>query len=339
MPKKILVAVAIFAIAFSAIACRRHKYHQPSTAADLAANVVDIASVALLKDDGGPKWDELDRRLDALFANNTKQADEAVVILVSFYLGEHECEEVDENLVSRGPRMIPLVERYLREEPSSLLHEYPRRVRLERETTIGHLEEDLKLLHGQSGVHQGKHWTETQDETIWQGRYGNCDHGYFVNLPPGVIGHGSHSPSPNHGILISTLNPGTTTEVTQNESRLIDVYDSSDASEIGSPEKYVQEYDLKPGSTSEKITILERRNTKFRGDKALYVHFRKSSQHLASEIEELAVYKAPKGIGPTFYVILLRTTPEFYSRDHLLYLQVREGLTFVDVPAGECSND
>jgi hypothetical protein len=152
MPKKILVAATLFAIAFFAIACRRHKYHQPNTAADLAANVLDIASEALLRDDGGPKWDELDRRLDVLFANNTKEADEAVVILVSFYLGEHECEEVDENLVSRGPRMIPLVERYLRDEPSSLLHEYPRRVRLKRETTVGHLEEDLKLLQAQVGV-------------------------------------------------------------------------------------------------------------------------------------------------------------------------------------------
>ncbi len=58
------------------------------------------------------------------------------------------------NLVSRGSRMIPLAERYLREEPSSLLHEYPRRLRLERETTVGHLEEDLKFLHTQAGVRQ-----------------------------------------------------------------------------------------------------------------------------------------------------------------------------------------
>jgi hypothetical protein len=152
MPMKILVAVTMLAIAFSANSCTRHKYHEPSTAADLAANVLDIASEALLKDDGGPRWDELDRRLDALFANNTKEADEAVVILVSFYLGEHECEEVDENLVSRGPRMIPLLERYRHEEPSSLLHEYPRRVKLERETSVGHLEEDLKILQSQAGV-------------------------------------------------------------------------------------------------------------------------------------------------------------------------------------------
>lgn len=96
MPRKVLVAVSIFAVVLSAIACRQHKYHERSTAADLAATVLDIASGALLGDDGGPKWDELDRRLDNLFANNTREADEAVVILVRFYLGEHECEEVHE---------------------------------------------------------------------------------------------------------------------------------------------------------------------------------------------------------------------------------------------------
>ena len=186
---------------------------------------------------------------------------------------------------------------------------------------------------------QGKHWTETPDETIWRERYGNCDHGYFVNLPPGVIGHDSRSPNPNHGILISAKNPSITTQVTLQEPRLVVVYDSNDAGELGSPRAYVERYDLKPENASEKITILERRDTKFRGSTAVYVHFLKATEHSTSEVEELVVYKAPKGIGPSFYVVMLQTTPEFYSRDHALYLQIREGVRFVSVPAGECSND
>src|SRR5580692_9090992 len=78
---------------------------------------------------------------------------------------------------------------------------------------------------------QGKHWSETPDETIWRGRYGNSDHGYFVNLSPGVIGHGSLLASPNHGILISAKNPGTTTEVTFEETRLIAINHTNDAME------------------------------------------------------------------------------------------------------------
>lgn len=136
------------------MACKRHMSHTANTPAAIAGNVVDMAADALLRDDGGPKWDELDRRLDILFANNTKEGDEAVVILTSFYLGEHEGEEVEENLLSRGPRMIPLIERYIREEPSSLLNEYPKRVRLERTTTIGFLKEDLEILRVQAGAHR-----------------------------------------------------------------------------------------------------------------------------------------------------------------------------------------
>jgi hypothetical protein len=154
MPKNVIMAATIVAIALSVMACKRHTSHTGNTATDLAGRVVDIGSEALLRDDGGPKWDELDRRLDTLFANNTKEGDEAVVILTSFYLGEHEGEEVEENLLSRGPRMIPLIERYLREEPSSLLDEYPKRVRLERTTTIGFLKEDLEILRVQAGAHR-----------------------------------------------------------------------------------------------------------------------------------------------------------------------------------------
>lgn len=154
MFKRFIEAITIVVIVFSAAACKRHTSHTANSAADIVANIVDVAAQALLRDDGGPKWDELDRRLDTLFSNNTKEGDEAVVILTSFYLGEHEGEEVEENLLSRGPRMIPLVERYLREEPSSLINEYPKRVRLERTTTVGFLKEDLEILRVQAGAHR-----------------------------------------------------------------------------------------------------------------------------------------------------------------------------------------
>jgi TonB family protein len=72
---------------------------------------------------------------------------------MSFYLGEHNGEELYENLISRGPRMIPLLERYLHEEPASLLAQYPARVRLERATTTGFLQEALRALRFQAGAH------------------------------------------------------------------------------------------------------------------------------------------------------------------------------------------
>jgi len=186
---------------------------------------------------------------------------------------------------------------------------------------------------------QGKHWTETPDETIWRERYGNCDHGYFVKLPPGVVGHDSRSPSRNHGILISAKDPGITTELTLQEPRLVEVY-HSDAGKLESPQAYVKLYALRQEMRPEGFAILERRDTKFRCSTAEYIHFRKETEHSpTSEGEMLVVYRAPKGIGPLFYVVMLQTTPEFYSRDHALYLQIRDGLSFVSVPPRECWND
>jgi hypothetical protein len=154
--------VTIFAVIISAPACAQNAPTSGNVATDLAANVVDIAVEALAKDDGSPKWQELDRRLSKLFGNKTKDGDEAVVILMSFYIGESTAEELHENLLSRGPRMIPLLERYLREEPVSLLKKYPARVRLERTTTISFLNEDLEILRVRAG---SRHIASTSVET------------------------------------------------------------------------------------------------------------------------------------------------------------------------------
>jgi hypothetical protein len=88
---------------------------------EMAAKVIDAAVEAFTGPDRGPKWEVLDERLGRLLSNKTKQADKAVVILGSFYLGEHNGQELRENILSRGPRMIPLLEQYLHEVPTSLL--------------------------------------------------------------------------------------------------------------------------------------------------------------------------------------------------------------------------
>ena len=135
-------------IALFALGCHRAA-PEGNTPTALAAHVIDAAPRALATDD----WNDLETRLGALYNNPSKEADEAVVILMSFYLGEHNGEELYENLISRGPRMIPLLERYLHEEPATLIAQSPARVRLERATTTGFLQEALRTLKFQSGAH------------------------------------------------------------------------------------------------------------------------------------------------------------------------------------------
>jgi TonB family protein len=135
-------------VALFALGCHRAA-PEGNTPTALAAHVIDAAPRALATDD----WNDLETRLGALYNNPSKEADEAVVILMSFYLGEHNGEELYENLISRGPRMIPLLERYLHEEPATLLAQYPARVRLERATTTSFLQQALQTLKVQVGAH------------------------------------------------------------------------------------------------------------------------------------------------------------------------------------------
>jgi hypothetical protein len=81
------------------------------------------------------------------------------------------------------------------------------------------------LFVGSAGA-QVHHWTETPKETIWRSRFTNCDMGFAVDLPKGVVAHASLPPDPNDGFLISASDPGTTAEVTLEDQpqRILDVY-------------------------------------------------------------------------------------------------------------------
>jgi hypothetical protein len=88
-------------------------------------------------------------------------------------------------------------------------------------------------LNGQTSQppHLSRHWTETKTETLWRTRYTNCDYGFYVLLDGGVVGHGTHSPNPNYGILIPLPDVGRTSSASDDEERFVSVdasYDMSD---------------------------------------------------------------------------------------------------------------
>lgn len=185
----------------------------------------------------------------------------------------------------------------------------------------------------------GRHWTETANETIWQGRYKNCDHGYEVYLPKGVVAHGSLPPAPNHGILVSAADPGTTAEVTLENERLIEVYDSNDAMELGSARAELDWELDRERKDSNSLEMIEMHDTTFRGLPAAYARYRTTKGVSTSQAEELVVYRTSRNVGPIFYVILLQTPPQYFVQDRHLYLQIRDGFRVLPAPKGECSND
>jgi hypothetical protein len=187
------------------------------------------------------------------------------------------------------------------------------------------------LFVGNAGA-QVRHWTETPKETIWRSRYTNCDMGYAVDLPKGVVAHESLPPSPNHGFLISASVPGTTAEITlEDQQRILDVYDQYDATELGSARAYVN-WELQQIPNKKSLKVWE---IMFRGLRATEARYRVD----ATDSSELVIYRkiAKENVG-SIYVLSLRTTAQNYAGDSALFAQIRAGFHLLPLPKGACTN-
>lgn len=192
------------------------------------------------------------------------------------------------------------------------------------------------LLLGIFGLPPQKHWTQTANETVWRGRYTNCDKGWAVNLAPNTVAHASLPPSPNHGFLISAELPDTAASVSETADRLVGVYDLYDTLDYGSAAAYLDNELRNAGQ----ITVIEKRDTTLVGLPAAYVHYQSKSAEGSIEHEELAAYRGHlKNDSPIVYVLWLRTPEKYYVRDRRLFLQLRDNFHVLPVPKSECSDE
>ena len=188
----------------------------------------------------------------------------------------------------------------------------------------------LAWFLGSAGA-QVQHWSETPNETIWRTRYTNCDKGYAVDLPAGVVAHDSLPPNPNHGFLISTSNPGTTTEVTLENQRIIDVYDEYNAMEFSSARAFLR-WDLKQIPNKE---VLQVRDVMFQGLRAVEARYRVNAGDSSEVTEKLVIFRKPADL---IYVLFLRTTRQHHSADSALFARIRAGFHLLPIPKGACLN-
>ncbi len=182
------------------------------------------------------------------------------------------------------------------------------------------------------------HWRETPNETIWTGKYSNCDHGYYVLLPSGVIGHsGSLPPAPNHGFQIDLANPSGTNTVPPSSVRRFWVWDSpgfESESEVSKTDDSLD--DTKSKGTTEASQFLRRTFLRVGGQKAVHIHSSlKNGKDLL--IEDYVNFYSPD--ATTEYQFKLITPRADYAADKRLFDQVLAGFRFTTIPDGECSND
>ena len=184
---------------------------------------------------------------------------------------------------------------------------------------------------------QSPHWHQTPSETIWTDRYSNCDHGYYVLLPSGVVGHDSLPPSPNNGFQVELSDPSTTSPANPHSVSAIWVWDSPGFEEPGSTTlKKSPSIRTKEPDRPSNAKFLRRTFVRVDGEKAVYI--RSSLQdHGAELLEDDVVVFSPD--AQTEYQFRLTTPNSQYAKNKRMFDEVLKGFHFTTVPPGECSND
>jgi len=176
-----------------------------------------------------------------------------------------------------------------------------------------------------------QHWIATPNETIWHGEYTNCDYGYAVGLPTGVIAHSDLPPSPNHGFLISAADPATIQKVGLENQRLVDVYAEYDALGLGGARAYLK-WELQQDRDKK---ILQIKDIMFQGLRAVRARYRVNTRNSSGLIEQLILFRKSAGI---VYVIMLRTTARDHAADSELFTRLQAGFHLLPIPKGQCLN-
>ena len=168
-----------------------------------------------------------------------------------------------------------------------------------------------------------QYWKETDTETLWRGKYANCDYRYYVTLPAGFVGHGTHAPSPNHGFLVALPNAEKTQNTSSEDTRFIWVdaeYDFLDFKSLREAADY--EWALLSLHKSGARQILQE---SVRLDKSVAIRTLGAYDSPTSKVLEEEVIVLRGGI---LYAIGLKTTYENQTDDRKKYNQLLSGFHF-----------
>jgi len=173
-----------------------------------------------------------------------------------------------------------------------------------------------------SGTSQSvpRYWTETESETLWRVQYSNEDYGYYVRIAAGTTGHGTHSPSPNHGFLVPLPDVGRQLPASTDEARFVWVDASYNVTGSSSLSRIVSEHVHTVDSQGTSSHVLERKASRLAGLTA--IEFK--SEYMASNrsVVEEQIIALRSGI---VYTVGLQTTKEDSSTDEEEFKRIQIG--------------
>jgi hypothetical protein len=186
----------------------------------------------------------------------------------------------------------------------------------------------IPLLVASSPV---RHWTQTSTETLWRGRYTNCDKGYSVDLPAGVVAHDTLPPSPNDGFIISTLSAGTTDPVTATRPGFLAAFNQYNSGDWRGPQAYL-DWEL---AQTRNAQITNTRHLAFHGLPAFEAEYSAVVDGRSTWYRVLIVFRDKDDL---IYELMLSTLTRDDVRGTRLYRAIRSGFRIFPIPLGECVN-
>ncbi|MGB8889741.1 MAG: hypothetical protein WCC87_23660 [Candidatus Korobacteraceae bacterium] len=168
-------------------------------------------------------------------------------------------------------------------------------------------------------------WHETDTETIWTTRYSNCDYGYSVLLPAGVVGHGPKSPNPAHGFTVDPVAPQSTkTFDVTGSNRYIDVFNFYDVEDHGESTAATLDYYSSLGEIGDQkeIQAVGRQSFNLAGLSARHLEDRWVENSTAIRRDRIIAYRRAGGM---LYQFTLQSPEKTYAADEQLFHRIVDG--------------
>lgn len=179
-------------------------------------------------------------------------------------------------------------------------------------------------------------WRETANETIWTGRYRNCDYGYSVNLPAGIPGHDPLPPAPNHGFGIDLREPGSDKPLDVHSPRMIWVWNAYAMSEPVSLEGEAQ-HAVSVARDQHQSFRVDRQSRSFMdGLKTIDLHSSYEDGRRRAVEEDIVALRIPDDV---VYQFTLVTEASSYALDEQTFRKILMGFQTPPIRGGACSND
>lgn len=206
---------------------------------------------------------------------------------------------------------------------------------------LGLLPAQLPLCGQARQLTAGRHWRETNAETLWNGEYQNCDYGYYVHLPNRVVGHSPKAPNPNHGFTVDLAEPDSTLPFSDNASRYITLSSQYNAAGLATLAAMVDNELRLDAESKHDYHILSRASVKMDRLPAIMVNASYMAGGAAVSEIEIIAYRPPgaNNLGDMVYVLSLVTNEASRAEDTVTFNKILAGFRLTALSLGSCLND